>query len=113
MLPTAPRASTSLTDVVAGTLVLNAHAFPNKASSLPTRSPVCPDLATDYTPKASSPQRRPSAECRLFAQAAPAVRTQSARHLFKTVAAHRQQSIKGQVSVPQETSPQVTDLAHY
>lgn len=42
-----------------------------------------------------------------------AVRTQSARHPLKTVAPHRHQSPRNQVSDPQERSPQVTDPAHY
>jgi hypothetical protein len=43
----------------------------------------------------------------------PAVRTQSAKHPLKTVAPHRHQSPKDQVSDPQEKSLQVTDPARY
>ena len=41
------------------------------------------------------------------------VRIQSARRPLKTIAPHRHQSPKGQVSAPRATSPQVTNLAHY
>lgn len=41
------------------------------------------------------------------------VRTQSAGHPIRTVVSHRQPSRKGQVSGPQGTTPQVTDLARY